>query len=104
VADIKQALSNGAKILYVPVGKWHQSEYNDIKYFHQLKGIFWNKIEILDREKDFRFFAKTLSESSLVISTRLHLFLISCFLWCTTKVYPYQKKILKMQNVIGKIF
>jgi hypothetical protein len=36
----------------------------------------------------------------MVISSRLHLFLIASFLWVPTKVYPYQKKILKMQKTI----
>jgi hypothetical protein len=33
----------------------------------------------------------------------LHLYLIASFLGCNTKVYPYQRKILKMQKVIDKL-
>jgi len=60
------------------------------------------RFNILDREEDFEIFVKTLAQAHMVISSRLHLFLIASFLGVPTKVYPYQKKILKMQKVIEK--
>ena len=59
-----------------------------------------DRFEILDREEDFEKFAIKISKAEIVISTRLHLFLISSFLGIRTKVYPYQKKILKMQEMV----
>jgi precorrin-6B methylase 1 len=41
--------------------------------------------------------------ADIVISARLHLYLISEYIWLKTKVFPYQKKINKMQEVIKKI-
>jgi polysaccharide pyruvyl transferase WcaK-like protein len=57
----------------------------------------------LDWEDDFDKFTEKLANAEIVISTRLHLFLISSFLGVRTKVYPYQKKILKMQEVLRNI-
>jgi polysaccharide pyruvyl transferase WcaK-like protein len=62
-----------------------------------------DKLEILDREHNFEDFVKKIANAELVISTRLHLFLISSFLGVRTKVYPYQKKILKMQEVVRNL-
>jgi hypothetical protein len=45
-------------------------------------------------------FLQILKGATKVISVRLHLFLISEFLGVSTKVYPYQKKIIKMQKII----
>jgi exopolysaccharide biosynthesis predicted pyruvyltransferase EpsI len=59
-----------------------------------------NTIQLLDREHDFSYFIQILKNAELVISTRLHLFLIASFLGVPTKVYPYQRKILKMKEVI----
>ncbi len=101
--DIKDYLSNWYKILYVPVAKWKNSQYNDIQYYKQIKEKHKkhnSSFEILDWESDFDNFIKKLAKAELVISTRLHLFLISSFVGTKTKVYPYQKKILKMQEVI----
>jgi exopolysaccharide biosynthesis predicted pyruvyltransferase EpsI len=39
-----------------------------------------DRFEILDREEDFQKFATKISKAEIVISTRLHLFLISNFL------------------------
>jgi len=39
-----------------------------------------DRFEILDREDDFEKFATKISKAEIVISTRLHLFLISNFL------------------------
>ena len=60
-------------------------------------------MEILDREHDFASFVKVIQGAEIVISTRLHLFLMASFMGVKTKVYPYQKKILKMQKVLEKL-
>jgi exopolysaccharide biosynthesis predicted pyruvyltransferase EpsI len=57
-------------------------------------------LKLLRREANFKHFAEKVANAEIVISTRLHLFLIASFLKVKTKVYPYQKKILKMQKVI----
>ena len=61
------------------------------------------RFTLLDREEDFTSFIKTLAQAHMVISSRLHLFLIASFLEVPTKVYPYQKKIIKMQNTLKTI-
>ncbi|MCK9466991.1 MAG: polysaccharide pyruvyl transferase family protein [Candidatus Absconditabacterales bacterium] len=104
--DIKDYLSNGYKILYVPVAKGRNNQYNDMQYYKQIKEKhkkYNNSFEILDWENNFDDFIKEIAKSELVISTRLHLFLISSFISTKTKVYPYQKKILKMQEVLKNL-
>ena len=89
--------------MYVPVAKGKNEHYDDMKYAHKIqKGteIKDQRFNILDREEDFEYFVKMMAQASIVISSRLHLFLIASFLGVPTKVYPYQKKILKMQKVI----
>ena len=91
--------------MYVPVAKGKGEYYDDMRYAHQIQKkaeIKDQRFSILDREDDFNYFIKTLSQASIVISSRLHLFLIADFLGVPTKVYPYQKKILKMQNVVSR--
>jgi polysaccharide pyruvyl transferase WcaK-like protein len=61
------------------------------------------RFNMLDREEDFELFVKTLAQAHMVISSRLHLFLIASFLGVETKVYPYQKKIIKMQNTLDTL-
>jgi hypothetical protein len=39
----------------------------------------------------------------MVITPRLHLFLVSSYLWVPIKVYPYQKKILKMKKTLENL-
>lgn len=103
--EIAQDIENYAKkwyhIYYVPVSKGKNSEYNDIKYYEILKKNF--KMEILDREHDFAGFVDVVKWAEIVISTRLHLFLVASFMGVKTKVYPYQKKILKMQKVLKEM-
>jgi exopolysaccharide biosynthesis predicted pyruvyltransferase EpsI len=74
--------------------------YKQIKEKHKKHN---SSFEVLDWENDFDNFIKKLAKAELVISTRLHLFLISSFVGTKTKVYPYQKKILKMQDVIKNL-
>ena len=52
---------------------------------------------------NFDKFLQFLWWADIVISARLHLYLISEYIWLKTKVFPYQKKINKMQDVIKKI-
>jgi len=92
--------------MYLPVAKGNGEKYDDIIYARKIQK--WTEIKdqrftILDREEDFDRFVKTLAQASMVISSRLHLFLIASFLWVETKVYPYQKKILKMQQTLQDI-
>ena len=106
IQDVKNYYNKWYEIFYVPVAKWKNSRYNDIQYAHKIKA--WAEIKdqqfsILDREDDFTHFAKTVAQASMVISSRLHLFLIASFLEVPTKVYRYQKKIIKMQNTLKTI-
>ncbi len=105
IKDIKYYLEEWYKILYVPVAKWRNDDYSDMNYYKRIKQTckMEDRFEILDREEDFQKFATKISKAEIVISTRLHLFLISNFLWTRTKVYPYQKKILKMQEVVRNL-
>ncbi len=107
IQDVKKYYKQGYEIMYVPVAKGNNAYYADEKYAQKIQvkaEIKDQRFHILDREKDFETFAKTLAWASIVISSRLHLFLIASFLGVPTKVYPYQKKILKMQNIITTFF
>lgn len=105
VKDIKEYSDKWYKIFYVPIAKWNNSYYQDIQYFQRLEKSLWedSDLAILDWEYNFDKFTKILKWAEKVISSRLHLYLISSFLWCDTKVYPYQRKILKMQKVIENL-
>lgn len=103
IQEVKKYYKQWYQIMYVPVAKWENDYYNDSKYAQKIQ--IWAEIKdqwftILDWEKDFDYFTKTLAKASMVISSRLHLFLIASFLGVPTKVYPYQKKILKMQQTL----
>jgi len=92
--------------MYVPIAKGGNEQYNDMQYAHKIKkgaDIKDQRFSIVDREDDFAHFTQTVEQASMVISSRLHLFLIASFLDVPTKVYPYQKKILKMQKIIENI-
>ncbi len=106
IEEVKHRYKKGYEIMYIPIAKGNGSQYDDIQYARKIQQ--WAEIKdqrftILDREHDFNQFVKTLAEASIVISSRLHLFLIASFLWVETKVYPYQKKILKMQQALKDI-
>ncbi len=106
IQDVKKLYNQWYAVIYVPVAKGKGEKYDDMRYVHKIQR--WAEIKdqrfsILDREEDFEHFIKTLAQAHLVISSRLHLFLIASFLGVPTKVYPYQKKILKMQNIIEKL-
>lgn len=101
INDIQQYVKKGFHIYYVPVSKGKNIEYNDGKYYDLLK--YNTHLELLDWERDFTTFLDVVKWAEIVISTRLHLFLIASFLGTKTKVYPYQKKIIKMQKVLTKV-
>ena len=105
VQDIKSYSQKGYSIYYVPVAKGNNVYYQDLQYFQRLEKALWESVDfaLLDWELDFDKFAKMLKWAEKVFSSRLHLYLIASFLWCDTKVYPYQRKILKMQKVIDKL-
>ncbi|MEI6426052.1 MAG: polysaccharide pyruvyl transferase family protein [Candidatus Absconditabacteria bacterium] len=105
IEDMKNYVDQDYTIHYVPVSKGGQSDYNDVEYLDLIQAAYPTaKINILDWESDFATFVDKISKASLVISSRLHLFLIASFMGVKTKVYPYQKKIIKMQSVIKKHF
>lgn len=102
VHDIKSYSQKDYRIYYVPVAKWKNIYYDDLQYSQRLEKALWDDVDfaLLDWESDFNNFAKVLKWAKKVFSSRLHLYLIASFLGCDTKVYPYQRKILKMQKVI----
>jgi hypothetical protein len=89
----------------VPVAKGNNVYYQDLQYSQRLEKALWENVDfaLLDWESDFDNFAKVLKWAEKVFSSRLHLYLIASFLECDTKVYPYQRKILKMQKVIDNL-
>jgi hypothetical protein len=89
----------------VPVAKGNNVYYQDLQYSQRLQKALWKNVDfaLLDWESDFDNFVKILKWAEKVFSSRLHLYLIASFLWCDTKVYPYQRKILKMQKVIDEL-
>ena len=104
VQDIKSYSKKGYRIYYAPIAKGKNIYYHDLQYAQRLEKKLWENVDfaLLDWESDFDNFAKVLKWAKKVFSSRLHLYLIASFLWCNTKVYPYQRKILKMQKVIEK--
>jgi polysaccharide pyruvyl transferase WcaK-like protein len=104
--DIQKYYHQGYEIYFIPIAKWNNPAYNDISYAKKIQKqlqLSDQRFKILDREKDFDYFIRIVSEAHIVISSRLHLFLIASFLWVSTKVYPYQKKILKMQKIVENL-
>ena len=92
--------------MYVPVAKGKGEQYDDMRYARKIQigaEIKDQRFSILDREQDFEKFIKILAQAHIVISSRLHIFLIASFLDVATKVYPYQKKIIKMQNTLQSL-
>lgn len=101
IEDIKWYVNKSYDIYFVPVSKWINDEYNDIMYLEKIRWKLGNvRLKILDREEDFEKFLKIVKWAEIVFTGRLHLFMIAKFLWAKVKVYPYQKKILKMQEVL----
>jgi len=104
VAECEWLLSNWFTVKYVPVSKWKSSVYDDLFFKEKLEEKLMTKLEVLDWEGDFASFIQNVKDADLVVTARLHLFLIASFLWVETKVYPYQMKILKMKKTIQDFF
>ena len=75
---------------------------NDIIYYHKLKKKY-NSIRLLDYEKNFWNFIKILADAEKIFTTRLHLFLVSFYLWKKVNSFVYEKKVEKMKDVLLKI-
>lgn len=101
IDDVLHYAKKWYHIYYVPVSKGKNTEYNDLRYYHILQERL--DIDLLDWEYSFETFIEVIRWAEIVISTRLHLYLIASFLKTKTKVYPYQKKILKMQKVLKEM-
>lgn len=103
VKECETLLATGFQLKYVPVSKGKNSVYNDLFYKNKLENRLGIDLPIIDWEPDFKSFVQELANAELVITARLHLFLISSFIGTKVKVFPYQKKILKMQKVIENL-
>ena len=104
--DVKGYIQQWYEVYFVPVSIGTNKEYSDIYYYHELKKSLKHEassLKLIKREADFKHFVEKIANAEIVISTRLHLFLIASFLNIKTKVYPYQKKILKMKKVMEDI-
>lgn len=99
VPYVQEYQAKGYKLYYVPICKGLDDDGRYLARFEQ-SGI---SMEVLDWEKDFDAFMHILANAEKVIGTRLHCFLVSRFLWAAVQVFPYQKKILKMQKVLSKL-
>ena len=72
---------------------------DDIVYYRRLKKEFLS-LKLLDWE-DFDSFVKILLKADKVYTTRLHLFLVSYYLWLEVVPFVYQKKVEKMKKVLN---
>lgn len=95
IKDVQWYVQQWYEVYYVPVSKGKNEEYSDIKYTKRIP-----EAQIIDWENDFKKFVNIVAWAEIVISTRLHLFLLASFVGVETKVYPYQRKISKMQKVL----
>lgn len=106
IQDVKKLYNQWYEIIYIPVAKGKGEHYDDMRYARKIQtgtGIKDQQFNMIDREDDFGSFIKTLAQAHMVITSRLHLFLVASFLGVPTKVYPYQKKILKMQKTLEEL-
>jgi len=114
IEDIKTYLHMWYTVYFVPVCAWWTDD--DARYFHTVRALVNNNkpltkqgtasgalFELYDWRRDFKEFLKLLWGAKKVISARLHLYLISEFMWLETKAYPYQKKVSKMQETLQQI-
>ena len=102
IKEIQKHLNNWYKVYYIPVCAGPTD--NDVKYFFKTQKSINNKNYLkYEWTQNFESFLKFLWWAQKVITARLHLFLISEFIWLDTKVYPYQKKINKMKKTITSI-
>lgn len=101
IQTIKQYVSKGYDIMYVPI--CYGSKDDDRFYISRIQKSIHQSLIIVDREKDFLYFLSVVSWSEYVFSPRLHLFLVASYLWSAVHVYPYQHKIIKMSRVIDSL-
>lgn len=103
LAECKSLLQEGYELAYVPVSKWESPVYNDPQYQTQLEKDLNITMESIDWEENFSTFLQKVKGADIIITGRLHLFLIASYLWVKTKVFPYQKKILKMTSILKRL-
>ena len=103
LAECKSLLQEGYELAYVPVSKWESPVYNDPQYQIQLEKDLNITMESIDWEENFSTFLQKVKGADIIITGRLHLFLIASYLWVKTKVFPYQKKILKMTSILERL-
>lgn len=103
LAECKSLLQEGYELAYVPVSKWESPVYNDPQYQAQLEKDLNITMESIDWEENFSIFLQKVKGADIIITGRLHLFLIASYLWVKTKVFPYQKKILKMTSILERL-
>ena len=103
LAECKSLLQEGYELAYVPVSKWESPVYNDPQYQTQLEKDLNITMESIDWEENFSTFLQKVKGADIIITGRLHLFLIASYLWVKTKVFPYQKKILKMTSILERL-
>lgn len=100
--EIIDYAKEGHTSTYVSVCKGKTDD--DTRHFAAIEKMIPNMykpfLQKKDRSEDFLGFIKYLWGAEKVVSTRLHLFLISEFMGLETQVYPYQKKIMKMKKII----
>ena len=100
IKECETLIATGFSLKYVPVSKGTSPVYNDLLYKNKLEKRLGITLPIVDRESDFNAFVQEVADAELVITARLHLFLVSSFIGTKVKVFPYQKKILKMQKML----
>lgn len=107
----KQFMDDLKREVKIYLDKWYECYFvpvcdgwtdDDNKFFPEIKKNF-PSIKLKKWDDDFEKFLQFLWWAEIVVSARLHLYLISEYIWLDTKVFPYQKKINKMQRVISEI-
>lgn len=107
----KQFMDDLKKEVKIYLDKWYECYFvpvcdgwtdDDNRFFSEIQKDF-PSIKLKKWDDDFEKFLQFLWWAEIVISARLHLYLISEYIWLDTKVFPYQKKINKMQKVISEL-
>ena len=107
----KQFMDDLKKEVKIYLDKWYECYFvpvcdgwtdDDNRFFSEIQKDF-PSIKLKKWDDDFEKFLQFLWWAEIVISARLHLYLISEYIWLNTKVFPYQKKINKMQRVISEL-
>jgi len=107
----KQFMDDLKKEVKIYLDKWYECYFvpvcdgwtdDDNRFLPEIKKDF-PSIKLKKWDDDFEKFLQFLWWAEIVVSARLHLYLISEYIWLDTKVFPYQKKINKMQKVISEI-